>query len=721
MEGVNFMITKEQYKKLGILSAFCLVLLLAGSSLQAQVQGTIPQDIRWFTVGSLHQWFSSGGAEIEYGRRGRAGFESVDQLDGLNWPAQFENQDVNVGKSLWIGVPNFADPTTGKLFPHKVICAGRMFMNLGTEIFPVELKLIGKYLHPNVYVDVALASEIDYTDRVDEIDPDLPCDRMIYNTFHTGIGVTCTRRVYAYTQQYHDNYYIYEYVFKNTGIIDLSGEQKLNETLNDVVFHWQHRYGFAGESYLEGWSPTGASWGKNCINDAMGFDDAHPGEFKAIWAYYGPHSVSPGYTEDIGLPDHANGTILAGTNYAGVVVLHADVSAQNHSNAPDQPMTSYHQPSDRGAQGVDEFDANLMTRKYVEFMTRGHPTQTMAEELGEGFADKYQPEDAGGYGASLGFGPYDLAIGDSIRIVFAEGVAGIMKDREHVREIATKWFNEITPFDIPGGGTTNDRNEYKNAWVLSGKDSLFQTFRRAIDIYNNNFTIPDPPPPPPEEFEVLSGGNKITLTWADNAVSWPNFDGYRIYRAVGRSDTTFDLIFECSGGTDLVHSYEDKSALRGFNNFYYIQTKDDGSANNIEPGVSLVSSKFYTMTRTEAFLTRPPGKNLSEIRVVPNPYNIKARGLQFGFDTPDRLAFYGLPPKCKIRIFTETGTLIKTIEHTTGSGDELWDSLTSSRQLVVSGLYIAHFEVTEDFINDRTGETYVKKGENTFRKFIIVR
>lgn len=712
------MITNNLHKKLYIIIISSLIFLVSGNSIDAQVQGTQQQQIRWLVVSPLQHWFSNGGAEIEYGRRGRAGFESTDQLDGLRWPAQFNFQDVSVGKSLWIGTTDFTDPVSGVTYPYKVVCSGRLFIYLGTEIIADELKLIGKYPRSDVYVDALRASRIEYTDEVDEYDPDLPSDRMIYNKFHTAIGISCTRKVYAFTQQYHDNYYIYEYVFKNTGIIDESGEKKLDKTLTDVVFHWQHRYGFAGESYREGWAPTGASWGLNCINNAIGMDASHPGEFKAVWSRYGPHSSSPGYAEDVGLPDHTSGTILAGTNYAGVVVLHVDKSPQDNSNASDQPFTSQFMPSDRGAQGIDQFDPNLMTRKYTEFMTAGHPAQTHAEQVGNQFADNWGG-DAGGYAAALGFGPYDLAPGDSIRIVFAEGVAGIMKDRENVREIANKWFNDQGPFELPDGSTTTDRNEYKNTWVLSGKDSLFQTFRRAVDNYNSGYNIPQPPPPP-QEFFVQSGGNKIALSWSDNAETWPNFDGYEIYRAEGRFDTTYQKIFECNR-SNVVNSFDDVTARRGFNYFYYIVSKDDGSTNVIEPGVPLRSSKFYTMTNTEAFLTRPPGNSLSEIRVVPNPYNIRARELQFGVDTPDRLAFYGLPPQCIIRIFTETGTLIETIEHTDGSGDELWHSLTSSRQLVVSGLYIAHFEVTEDYYNEETGELLYKRGDSAYRKFIIIR
>jgi hypothetical protein len=51
--------------------------------------------------------------------------------------------------------------------------------------------------------------------------------------------------------------------------------------------------------------------------------------------------------------------------------------------------------------------------------------------------------------------------------------------------------------------------------------------------------------------------------------------------------------------------------------------------------------------------------------------------------------------------------LIETLNHTNTTGDELWESVTSSRQVVVSGLYIAVFETPE--------------GKKTYRKFVIIR
>ncbi|MGD0339159.1 MAG: fibronectin type III domain-containing protein [Bacteroidota bacterium] len=719
---------------LKVVIGFSLCSAFGIDTIYAQVTG--PQEIKWVWVSQLRNWFSNGGAEIEYGRRSRA-FTTTDQLDGLKWPAENINQDVLVGQSVWIGTTNFADPVDGRTFPHKVACSGRLFIYLGSEIFPESFSLVGKFNHPSVLVDGMHASDLDPNDVLDDVQDTLKADRMIYNKIHTSIGVSMTRKVLAFTQQYNDNYYIYEYVFKNDGIIDGSGQRKLNKTLTGVIFHFQFRLGFAGESYHQGWAPTGASWGLNTINDGFGQDAAHPcpfpDAFTAQWEYYGPVSASPGVLVDIGLPHYTGqeimpGSVMAGTKFAGVAVLYADKSPQEHINDPAQPFDTQYMGSDQDGQGVNQYDMALMDSKY-KFMSKGHPAQTHAEYVGKdanGWPARFPTTvglgDPGGYASAQGYGPYTLNPDDSIRIVIAEGINSI--NRRLNREIIRNYIANTPPFILPNGSTTTDRNTYKNTWVFSGKDSLFQTFRRARANYQSGYAIPAPPQPP-KTFQVTSGGNKITLIWEPPEKIESNFDGYRLYRAEGRADTTYDMIFECNKN-NLANSYEDRNARRGFNYFYYIQSKDDGTTNpgsaalNIPAGEPLVSSKFYTMTNHEAFLTRPSEKQLSEIRVVPNPYNIRAKDLQFGKDTPDRLAFLGLPAYCVIKIYTETGDLIQTINHISGSGDEIWNSATSSEQIVVSGLYIAYFEVTQDIYSD-SGELIFRKGDNTFRKFIIIR
>lgn len=918
MRGDNNMMRNYMRKIAIVISLFSLFTIVNFQRVHAQVVGTEPQVVKWLSASALRSWFSNFGSEIEYGRRDRATYQNVDQIDGLCWPNEYSirMKGIKVGKSLWIGTTDFADPISNTTYPYKVVCMGGRMIVSGTEVFSDELSLIGTLLHPNVYVDDARASARDYDDALDKVDNNQVADRVMMNRFHTSIGVSVTRKVLAFSQQYNDNYYIYEYTFKNTGIIDGSGQQKLDKTLTGVIFYMQHRLAYSGMSV----SATGAyfwlsggNWGRNTINDVMRKDGPTPGEFRADFSYWGPMSTtafgSP--SADIGGPgpNATAVTQLAATEFGGTVVLHADKSSTDPTDDITQPTTTKYVGSDNPVDlQPSQYNENLMTQKYTIYLTGGHYAQTQADQVGKdanGWPTNYANiwgTDAGGYKSTQGFGPYTLAPGDSIRIVVAECVAGISWN--NACEVAKNWFaNDPSKFVLPSGyaakkgyTTTTDKNEYKNAWVFSGKDSLFQTFRRAIANYNSNYAIPQPPPPP-DLFQVNSGGDRIKIKWSNSAESSPHFDGYRLFRSEGKTDTTYgDPVFECGKSTgNLVNSYDDQSAKRGSNYYYYIQSKDDGSTNPGDPSLNipahepLVSSRYLTMTMNPAYLTRPAGvaltnvnkiatyigndtttdfllpktvadstgtvvrglsvtvdgvrqipalykimvntsritytinnvtklrpdtlrfvkaplgtievtliapvnprvsmiiigdsihtkfglpefvvdskgnkiydvkvsdtsgvissalytivadtiiftqaytrrdtltvlltsqvqRNylLSAIRVVPNPYNIKARNIQYGQNDPtsiDKLGFYNLPPVCTIKIYTEVGDLIATIDHNNGSGDDYWYSLTSSRQVVVSGLYIAYIEVTEDSQNYR-------KGDNIFKKFIIIR
>jgi len=602
--------------------------ILNFQQLNAQVQGSETQQIKWLSTSALRSWFSNMGAEIEYGRQDRAIYLIVDQIDGLCWPNEFNTRmkGVKAAKALWIGTTNFADPISIVTYPHKVVCIGKDAVYSGTEIFTDELSLLGKFPHPNVYVDLVSASARDIDDIIDEADPNLVADRVIMNRFHTSIGVSVTRKVLAFSQQYHNNYYIYEYTFKNTGIIDESGQKKLNVPLTGVIFYMQNRLAFPGVSYTGigltnagSWNPTTSSWGRNTIADVIRKDGTNPGEFRANISYWGPMSTTPygSPAGDIGLPGPSptNVTELAGYEFAGTVVLHADKAAGDTTDDITQPTTTMYVGADNAVDRNStstQYNANLMTQKYTQFMTAGHASATIADQIGKdangwptGYGNTFGT-DPGGYISTQGYGPYTLNPGDSIRIVVSEAVAGISWDK--ACEVAVNWFaNNTSAFVLPSGyaalkgySTTTDANEYKNAWVFSGKDSLFQAFRRARANYNSHYYIPQPPPPP-ENFTVTSGGDRIWLAWSSNAESFPHFNGYRLYRAEGRTDTTFEMIFSCERN-DLVNSFVDTTAKRGFNYFYYIQTKDDGSTNDIQPGVPLVSSRYYTMTNLGASL-----------------------------------------------------------------------------------------------------------------------
>ncbi|MEE9432410.1 MAG: hypothetical protein V3V16_15295 [Melioribacteraceae bacterium] len=666
------------------------------------------QSTKWLAVGSLHNWYSSSGMEIELGRTHLI----PDQQDGLRWPALYKKQDSQASKALWIGTLNYNDPKAGKVFNFKVVHMGPRVENIKSEFLPQEFKLVGKFDHPRVFVDGLPAGKLDFLDFVDEVDPDLPADRMIKNVVNTAIGVTMTRKLYAYSQQNHDNYFIYEYVFKNTGIIDLDGTVN-PQTLDGVTFFYQYRYAPTKEGgpYGFNWLPQNTSWGRSTVNDVIYELDGNP--FRSQFSYLGKHSqfTSSFTNNSIGGPNigsansQADGR-LAASQFVGTYTIHADKSASDNTDDISQPSATEIVDSDGPITfNNDQFNAAQMSSEYSA-MTSGRPANSHAALIGDDFADTFGST-AGGYSQGQGFGPYTLAPGDSVKIVMAESVAGI--NRDLVRSLGLGLLNSASPYTLPNGTTTTDKNEFQNTWVFTGKDSLFQAFKRAQIVYDGNLELPHAPPPP-AQFLVNSGGDRINLKWDSNAESWSNFNGYNVYRSIHQPDTTFELIYQCGPGTEnptIINEYNDTDLQRGFDYYYYITSADDGSTNDYHIGVPLESSKFYTMTNEPAFLKRQPGESLEDIRVVPNPYNIRAREIQFGISGPDRIMFLDIPGECTIKIYTERGDLVKVLEHTDGSGDEAWNSITSSRQTIVSGVYLAIITTPQ--------------GEQAIRKFIIIR
>jgi len=713
MNILRFTKHTHNFSKTSIIWIAIISFMLLGAS-QAQVG----REIKWLRTGSLHHYILNWGAEIEMGRTGRV----QEQMDGLRWPAQYQNQDVLVAKALWIGCTNYND-RNGELYPHKVINIGPRAHDEYYSFIPKEFKMIGQFEHPLVYVDGILATDNDLNDVVDEIDENLICDRMVVNKLVTYLGIEVTRKIMQFSQQNHDNYLVYDYVFKNTGVVDLDGNTD-PQSLTDVYFFLQYRYGSGLDAFRSGgsWPPSnGINWGQNCVNQVVGIGPKKDAfAHRAQYAWYGPHSAAK--VDDWGAPNRNDGR-LAAIHHMGSVIFHADTDTDNPVDDRDQPSTTHYTLSDHMPEqyGATMFSPTAMTARYA-FMEAGHPAETHADAVGDGFADKWT-SDGGGISQGQGFGPYNLDIGDSIHIIIAEGVAGI--HREKSIEVGRNWYlwhsNKSQPtLELPEGNETTDYNLYKKLWVKTAEDSILKTFRRAADNYDNGYLMPNPPPPP-DFFEVKSGGDRIQLTWSDNAAAAASFDGYQLFRAKGRPDTSYQNIFSCDRN-NIVHNFDDKTAVRGFDYYYYVVSKDDGSNNLINPGVPLVSSKFYTMTNEPANLKKPAIEStLDSIRVVPNPYNIRATAYQFGTNAPDRLGFYGLPPECIIKIYTERGDLIDTIVHDDGTADELWNSQTKFRQIIVSGVYIAYFEVTSDVYDENTGQIKLRKGENIFRKFFVIR
>ena len=686
------------------------------------------QEVKWISTGDLHNWYSAAGCEIEVGRTGQV----TDQQDGLRYPAFYRVQDNQAAKGLWLGVMNFYDPIVNKDYTRKVVHAGPRHLDIENETIPVKLTMDGRFDHPNVLVDGDPATNLQYLDKVDNIDPALSSDRRINNIVQTSIGVQMKRTIYSFSHPDHQNYHLQEYVFTNNGCFDKDCNTNYDQTLEGFQIYLQYRYAISREGmvYDGNWLPQSAAWGHNTMNDVIGenpdvpsvndqfYDDGSM--IRAFYSWHGYHSDAS--FDNVGGPNAPGDGRLGASQFAGIVTLHADKGPGDSSDDINQPSTTWFITSDdQTTSGNDQYNESKSIREYNNYMTIGHPEFSQAEVVGSGnanqFSDPRAGSNPGGTSQGIGFGPYTLAPGDSIRIVLAECVAGLSKEMSYI--VGQNWKNQLHLDNLPASSdllehmvqnyhrSGNDRNLYKNSWVFTGADSIVQTFKNAM--YNFRLmqagqSLPRPPQPP-SLFNVTSGGDRIIIDWTSEPESEQAFAGYSLYRLKFKPDTilfsydvsqgtldsldgTIATIWDLEKGTT---TFEDLTAERGFDYFYFLEAFDDGSVGSRV----LNSSKFYTITNKPAALKRPPGDSFEDIRIVPNPYHISARDFQYGVGASDRLMFLNIPPVCTIRIFTERGDLVDTIYHNDGSGDEAWNSITSSRQLIVSGLYVAHFDMPD--------------------------
>lgn len=695
-----------------------LLLLLLATQIWAQVDASTKRYIR---IGSLQSHFTAYGAERAWNNT---------YYEGLRWPAEYSSQDNSVIKRAWIACEDFDDPDDRHWSHYAVyITAG----SEGIGLFPMSIRQSTRFMPSSVYVDGNDLKAI-FASDVDTLDVNQIPDRVVTNVVNTSMGLTMSRTVYAFSQQYHDNYFIKIFTYTNTGNTNWDDEPELTDSLKGVRIGWGTRYSLGREGAAA--IGDGQSWGKHSWVTRRGEDYAlHYQEpitvmnpfadwLRCGFSWAGQTEVNTDF-DNIGGPQVSRDGRLTAPHHAGTVVLHVDSS-------PVDPTDNIQQPAFLGWHAGDTYPdigelrwQNALEMTQVYTMLAGQPhggkggEDRFYEENTTSITDPVDPwtihGDGGGTNVMITYGPFDLAHGESVTIVEAEGINGI--SRYVCETVGARWKaayqdpSDNGPFDLPGGGSTTDLDFYKNSWVMTGQDSILLTFGRAKRNFDSGFAIPQPPRPP-ANFTVESGGNRIYLSWlASPDEGEADFGGYRIYRAIGKPDTTYEEVFACGLDTDnpeIVHTYDDVSPIRGQSYYYYMVAFNDGTNNDTElnPKGPLHSNRQFTQTTQPATLQRPEGINLEAIRVVPNPFVIKNRQLQY-VGHENRLYFLDIPGICEIRIFTERGDLIKTIQHTNGSGDEFWDLTTDANQIIVSGIYIAHFETPD--------------GRAAYRKFIVIR
>jgi len=310
----------------------------------------------------------------------------------------------------------------------------------------------------------------------------------------------------------------------------------------------------------------------------------------------------------------------------------------------------------------------------------------------------------------VSLGPWDLAPGDSVRIVTAELVGSV------------PYKTTVDP-----GASSQD--------IAKGRQRLFDLADQAQLNFDNNYNIPDPPAPPSKfNLEHLSE-DKVgaTITWSNENESIPDPDysgdealdlaGYRIYRSNYLPIGPWDEIGDVSKGdpdvydqTTQTYTFVDTNMSVGEGYYYAITAYDTGHASwPVNPaaypnGVPALESSRYINRTIQPFRGGfGPSKALDEVLVVPNPFVISS-GLTVPGDE-DLIQFVNLPSPCTIRIYTVRGDLVKTIEHTEDIGTASWDQVTDFGQFVEPGVYIFHI----------TSHAQNSNGQTTYGKFSIIR
>ena len=708
----------EKYRKyyFSAFAVFVLVLSTGLNELSAQYS------IKWLNVGSFQSSYSEGLVNREEEPWGNA---------PLMWPSMDYHAGNSRAQAFWMGATNFTDEN-GTTFPHKIAHIGPRSGG-DVQFFAVEQSITSKF-DPEITVDGAKSFE-KYV-FVNTMDPSMKPDRIMTVSNNSRIGITTVATMNAFSQEYHDDYHIIEYSFTNTGNVDGDEDIELSADLEGVIFFFIHRYMVHdASSWIRG---GGAPWGKFTMNDAVG--DGHEDydvDFRAQYAWAGlnpdntsfssiggpmmfPHWASAGWD--------TTGRLAAGQMVGRVTIQSPDTYGSGDTGS--QPSTMGVMGSDDPNLTTDEYNTTLMQIQYDNYMS---PAKVGGGRIYPHHADDIEPDgnfdtptnapniydgvyDEGGWSVIEGHGPYNIPFGGTVNIVVADGVNGLsMKAKYDIGKLYKA--TGATP-DESAMLEYNGTSMTKNQWALTAKDSLFKTFERALANHAAGYSIPQPPYPP-ESFAVTSGTDKITLSWVASS-SGPSRTGWHVYRAKGTYNFPYvgealadhgglghELIAELSGSAT---SYEDATAARGESYYYFIQAVGDAADNNggaLTPAGALKSNQHWTQTYLPASLKRAPGANLEAIRVVPNPYHVGAT-TDVRFSDRDKLAFLDVPGSCTIKIYTQLGELVETITHTDGSGDEYWDQTTSSRQVVASGLYIAHIT------DDATGDT-------AERKFVIIR
>ncbi len=596
-----------------------IIILVAG-----MVYSAIPSDTQtWIRVGSLNSQFQAWGAE-------RGWNANLSRYIGLQWPSWYDKTDNFVIDRQFMACKNFTG-ADGVEVGYKSV----KFSNGAgvSQITPQILVQTTRY--PACAITVDGVEQVSEGEVISELHSatESPADRVVTNVVRTGMGVTMTRKVYAFSRLGHDNYNIIEYTFENTGNIDDDDSLEINGTIHDFYFGMMSRYCTSREAYYVT-NLRQASWGAHqWVHHTPMTDDPDLPYYYSWMGQAQTRDITLTY-DNIGvpvLPDEAplDEARIRCPQFAGTAVLHSDQANDNEANDKSKVRMGWYIGDDIPAEEADQQVWTLLNDNYQGL---GQVDTAQDVYAGHKIADRLAPysvivnQSTAGTNSYMSFGPYEIPYGESIKIVICEGVSGL--SREKAKEVGQNWYKAYQgdPVDLllppspvyrdpePVAAGADSMDIYKDMWVYTGKDSIIKTFYQAKNNYDSGFNIPLPPPPP-LSFNINSQADRVVLEWADNPSTDPDFEGYRIYRAKDLPSAEYQLIFECSmGDSNIVNTYSDRDCELGYRYYYYVTSY---SVDVVE-GV-IESGRAYTQTTMAAGLglLAPSGEGTEE-----DPYKI---------------------------------------------------------------------------------------------------
>ncbi len=547
-----------------------------------------------------------------------------------------------------------------------------------------------------------------YSDYMEPDKDNFP-ESTIVSKWTTRNGITVTKKAYAWSFPDYDDFEILEYTFENTGDSDGDGAADLGGgglQLNDTFFIFSTRFyvsgcgqgNYTGNSYFRATEPIALDdWYK--YTEAANFDG--PGAAMGLKMWYsfdGENPDLPG--EDIGKPYSSNrayeswhNCCLRHTKVEGEMGSYQYVGAAPLAYTPgsvNDPSTFTYDTGGDGSFVAPRVADQPHTVKWWDYRDRtdfsepGSESRSSEQIYTELTSPapfiKDNPTTIDGLTASFAYGPYDLAPGDKVRIVYALVAAAPVEEN--------MW-----------GWAKQGRQE--DMYTDKAMDNLLKHHNAASDAFRWGYDLPDPPPDVKVEATAsVDGFNLAKWTDAGDDATDPDYSGaeaqdivgYRVYRSDFKVDD-WKLVAEFplkdsqyyKGGG---YEYEDRRSVAGFEYYYRVAAYDSGHDDWNGTGMAIPSLEGGNSSPEQwanGVLTNIPfvpsnaaaDQMQRDVIVVPNPH--KADGAH-NYPTAGLMRFTNVPQKCIIRIYTVAGELAAVIRHNDPSrGEASWNQIPDSR------------------------------------------